>query len=262
MRFRLVLVAVLAGGIFASCKPKPESKEPQAPAQAQPAQKPAPDKPVRLQAKDLAGAWKTVKGGVGDEISFEIANGEGVYRSFLNSSPMEVGAWTLAGDTLSIAIECRSCGTTYYKVSLVNNLLAMQPQGGEVEQYQRIIESSRGPAGCAEVLRLVRDNKQFGLAFSEPVPAPFPMNPDPEKPGAEKGLKTQAEVKGGKDFEELNQKAGQVGQYLVTIGFAVDPKYTTEIINGYTKNNLAVIVALQGSSENAEETHQIVVSCK
>ena len=262
MKLWVVIVVMLAGCFFMSCKPQPKSAQQQAaPVQAVP--KPATPQ-AQVQAKDLIGRWKTKKGGVGDEISFEMENGEGVYRSFLESRPMEVGAWTLAGNTISISIECRSCGTTDYRVSLENNILTLKPASGDADQYQKIIEDKTAafPVNCGEVLRGARDNKQPGINFSEPVEAAFPWGLESEKAGTKKGLKMQAEIKGGKDFEDLNQKAGQVGKYLESIGFALDEKITSEIVTGYQKNGLTVFVALEGSSENAEEPHQIVVFCK
>jgi len=262
MKFWVIIVVSLAGCLFMSCKPQPKSALPQPAAPVQAFPKPAAARAL-VQAKELIGGWKTKKGGVGDEISFEMENGEGVYRSFLESRPMEVGAWTLAGNTLSISIECRSCGTTDYRVSLKNNILTLEPASGDADQYQKIIEEKPAAAlvNCAEVLRKVRDQKLPGLNFSEPVEAALPGGAAPEKATAKKGLKMEAEVKGGQDFGELNQKAGQVGKYLESIGFAIDEKSISEIVTGYQKSGLSVSVALEGSSENAQEPHQIVVFC-
>ncbi len=260
MRIKLLAVIGLVGILVVACKRKPEEAKPAKPMPA----KVAPAQPkTMVQAKDLIGNWKTIKGGLGDEIAFEKDGEETVYRSFLQSSPMEVGAWTLAGNTLAIALECRACGITYYQATLEKDLLTLKPADGEIQQYQKIPEQKpAAPADCKAVLQAVRDYKDFSFKFSDLAQALFPYQENPGKPDAEKCWQIQAEISGSDDFGELNAKAGEVGKYLESQGFAVDQASVSETSTGYKKGDLTVYVALRGSNENAEETHQIAVFCK
>lgn len=199
-------------------------------------------KKLTLKHGQVIGYWKTIIG-ENEYVQFEMLDSEYVYSAFTYNRLAASGIWELDGDNLIINFDDGS--STSVTVSFKGDTLLFN-EGAE--KYVESIISGDGKTplaeiGDVEVLEAIIKNVNVIFSEIEPFKEDWlTQTISWQKITAEVALKSDA-------LSEMVEVGNQISKYLVSQGFNLDSSRTTEIVIGYQKENLFVMVRLRGSNE-------------
>jgi len=196
----------------------------------------------------VLGYWKTVVG-ENEYIQFERVDSENVYSAFTYDRLASSGTWALVGDRLTLNFDDGT--STSLEVNFNGDTLEFN---NGAEKYTRAIISGDGKTAVSDISDveiLEQVIKNVDVVFSEAEP----FNEDWISPEMKWEKITTEVVLKQEGFTELVEVANKISKYLVAQGFEIDPARTSEIISGYKKGNLCVLIRKRSSNEpNVGET--------
>jgi hypothetical protein len=201
-----------------------------------------------ISEEQVSGYWKTI---VGDNeyIQFEKVDSEYVYSAFTYDRLSSSGTWALEGNELNLSYDDGL--TSSLQVGFIGDTMVFN---GGTEKYVRAnISSDTKTAvediGDVEILEQIA--KVTDLTFSPSEP----FNEDWIAPEVKWQKITTEVILKQEGFIDLADAANKISKYLVAHGFEIDPARTSEIISGYKKGNLCILIRRRSSSEpSAGET--------
>ncbi len=199
-------------------------------------------KKATVKHDQVLGYWKTIIG-ENEYVQFEQLDSEYVYSAFTYNRLAASGIWELDGDNLIINFDD---GTSTSATARFNGDTLLLNEGAE--KYVRAIISGDGKTplveiGDIEVLEAIIKNVNVVFSEIEPFKEDWVTQTISwQKITAEVVLKSDA-------LSEMVEVGNQISKYLVSQGFNLDSSRTTEVVTGYQKENLFVMVRLRGSNE-------------
>jgi hypothetical protein len=198
--------------------------------------------------EQVVGYWKTI---VGDNeyIQFEKVDSEYVYSAFTYDRLSSSGTWALEGNELKMSYDDGL--TASLKVSFSGDTMVFN---GGAEKYVKANISNYAKTtvtniGDVEILEQIAKSTDLVYSTSEP------FNEDWVAPEVKWRKVTSEVILKQEGFIELADAANKISRYLVAQGFEIDPARTSEVISGYKKGNLCVLIRRRSSNEpNVGET--------
>jgi len=199
-------------------------------------------KKATLKHDQILGYWKAIIG-ENEYVQFERLDSEYVYSAFTYNRLAASGIWEIEENNLLINFDDGS--SISVSVSFKGDTLLFN-EGAE--KYVRAIISGDGKTplleiGDVEVLEAVIMNVNVVFSEMEPFKEDWATPAiNWQKITADVVLKTDS-------LSELVEVGNQISKYLVSQGFNLDSTRTTEVVTGYQKENLFVLIRLRGSNE-------------
>ena len=199
-------------------------------------------KKVTLKYDQILGYWKTLVG-ENEYVQFEKLDSEYVYSAFTYSRLAASGIWEIEENNLLINFDDGS--STSVSVSFKGDTLVFN-EGSE--KYTRAIISGDGKTplaeiGDVEVLEAIIKNVNIIFSEIEPFKEDWVTQTiNWQKITTEVVLITDA-------LSEMVEVGNQISKYLVSQGFNLDSTRTTEVVTGYQKEKLFVMIRLRGLNE-------------
>ena len=215
------------------------------------------EKTVGIQ--DILGFWNTVSEYEAENIEFQKEdNGNLLYFSYSNTRPWDSGKWSFNNGTLKLESESGNI-FTYIKVEIEGDLLKITDSNGILFVFKK------PPEKISEKDEILINLKAYlnkvsafaGLDNSEFVEAEFNWNLNAEKKIKVFGLSTKCPLKeiAKNDFQSINEKVKDIGDYLSGLKFTQNVFNTTEIQSAYSGDSYAFTITIDTKSQ----TNSIII---
>ncbi len=209
--------------------------------------------------QDVLGFWDTVSEYDAENIEFQKEDGGNlIYYSYLNSRPYSSGKWSFKNGTLKLESESGDI-FTYIRVEIEGDLLKITDSNGNVSVFKRppkkILEKDEILINLKVYLNKI--SAFTGLDNSEPIKTEFNWNFKGGKTIEVSGLSTKCPLKeiAKDDFQSMNEKVKDIGDYLSGLEFSQNVFNTTEIQSAYSGDSYVFTITIDTKSQ----TNSIII---
>ncbi len=197
----------------------------------------------------ILGFWETVSGYDAENIEFVKEDDKNlIYYSYLNSRPFDKGNFSLKKGILKLESESGDI-SVYVKINIKGSLLKITDPKGNTFVFKK------PPKNISEKDEININLKSYlnkisaftGLDNSKPLAIDFNWNLKGEKLVKVSGLSAIFPLKGiaDNDFQAMNEKVKDIGNYLSGLGFSQDIYNTSEIQDAYSGDQYVFIIVLE-----------------
>jgi len=207
----------------------------------------------------VLGFWETVSGYDAENIEFVKEDNKNlIYYSYLNSRPFDKGNFSFKKGILKLESESGDI-SVYVKINIKGNLLKITDPKGNTSVFKK------SPKNISEKDEININLKSYlnkisaftGLDNDKILPVDFNWHFKGEKLVKVSGLSAIYPLKSiaDDDFQAMNEKVKDIGNYLSGLGFSQDVYNTSEIKNAYSGDLYVFIIVL----ETIGKTNSIIV---
>jgi hypothetical protein len=197
----------------------------------------------------ILGFWETVSGYDAENIEFVKEDNKNLlYYSYLHSRPFDSGKFSFKKGVLRLKSESGDI-SVYVKINIKGNLLKITDQKGNTSVFKKppknISEKDEININLRNYLNKI--SAFTGLDNSKPLAIDFNWNLKGEKLVKISGLSAIYSLKGiaDNDFQAMNEKVKDIGNYLSGLGFSQDIYNTSEIQDAYSGDLYVFIIVLE-----------------
>ena len=194
---------------------------------------------------DILGFWDTVSGYEAENIEFQREDdGSLIYHSYVNTRPWDNGNWSFKNGVLKL--ESDAGNTSTYTVEKDGDGLKLIDKNGSTAIFKREPGKVSNNADIIINIKayLNKISAYTGLDNSEPIQTELRWNLESGEKVDLFGLSSEYPLNDIEkdDFQSLNEKLKEIGDYLAGLGFTQDVFNTTEIQSAYSDGSYGFLV--------------------